>query len=384
MSNNRHIGIAVLALMLLGFAGCETEPDDSPTPTADSTSTLGLKPVEEKLGSNGQKEGKFSVVKVFYATDRKNTGIVEASARYSGERGELEYGTCEVSIPKSHRIGELEEPVWWKFEFTENPDKHVILNQVMPTPKEMFFGDLSAFVDSCEKKQAFVFIHGYNVSFEEAARRTAQMSYDLTFDGAPILYSWPSEGSETSYTIDGSNIEWTEPHLREFLMDVAQQSGAETVNLIAHSMGNRALTKVFADLSDQHGPALGAKFKEVVLTAPDVDAEVFKRDIAPRMVASGSHITLYASSQDAALGLSQKFHGYPRAGDSMSGILVINGIETIDATAASTGFLGHSYFAESPDVITDIFDLFHKSLDATKRKALTLKSEGPEQYWIFE
>jgi esterase/lipase superfamily enzyme len=36
-------------------------------------------------------------------------------------------------------------------------------------------------------KDAFVFIHGYNVSFEDAARRTGQFAYDLKFVGAPIF-----------------------------------------------------------------------------------------------------------------------------------------------------------------------------------------------------
>ena len=41
-------------------------------------------------------------------------------------------------------------------------------------------------------KQVFVFVHGFNVSFENALRRTAQIAYDLNFDGAPFLFSWPS------------------------------------------------------------------------------------------------------------------------------------------------------------------------------------------------
>jgi esterase/lipase superfamily enzyme len=62
----------------------------------------------------------------------------------------------------------------------------------------------AARVNKSGKKSAFIFVHGYNVTFEDAARRTAQMSYDLSFDGAPVFYSWPSQGSLGDYLKDGS------------------------------------------------------------------------------------------------------------------------------------------------------------------------------------
>ena len=33
-------------------------------------------------------------------------------------------------------------------------------------------------------------------------RRTAQIAYDLKFEGAPIVYSWPSQEGLLSYTVD--------------------------------------------------------------------------------------------------------------------------------------------------------------------------------------
>ena len=354
-------------------------------PKVEKEEPVSLKPLGEPSDSSplGKSNDSHTAVQVFYATDRAQVETDDVKLLYSGDRGGMTYGTCSVSIPEKHRIGELEEPSWWKFEFRENPDKHVVLMSVEQKSRGEYFGSMRAFLDTCNSEEAFVFVHGYNVSFEDAARRTAQIAYDLSFNGAPVLYSWPSEGSETSYTIDGSNVEWTEPHLKEFLIDMAEQSGANTVNLIAHSMGNRALTRVFASLSDELGDTLGQVFKEVILTAPDIDAEVFQRDLAPRMVESGAHITMYASSNDAALGLSRKVHGYPRAGDTEFGMLIADGIETVDASNASTDFLGHSYFAESPDVITDIFDIIHQQVTAAKRRALELHEENGQSYWIF-
>ena len=153
------------------------------------------------------------------------------------------------------------------------------------------------------KKNAFVFVHGYNVAFEDATRRTAQISYDLGFDGAPVFYSWPSQGTVARYIVDETNIEWAQANIKRFLEDLASNSDAENIYLTAHSMGSRGLTRAFTELVAEK-PALRTRFREVILAAPDIDAEVFKRDIAPKLAPA----TLYASSQDKALELSRKFH----------------------------------------------------------------------------
>ncbi|MDQ5850782.1 MAG: alpha/beta hydrolase, partial [Chloroflexota bacterium] len=43
-------------------------------------------------------------------------------------------------------------------------------------------------------------------------------------------------------TADRENAEFTVPHLKEFLAIIAAHSGAKIIHLIAHSMGNQALT----------------------------------------------------------------------------------------------------------------------------------------------
>jgi hypothetical protein len=46
-----------------------------------------------------------------------------------------------------------------------------------------FYGLLAADVDRSRRHEAFVFIHGFNVAFDDAIYRTAQIAYDLGFDG---------------------------------------------------------------------------------------------------------------------------------------------------------------------------------------------------------
>jgi esterase/lipase superfamily enzyme len=279
-------------------------------------------------------------------------------------------------------MGELEAPSIWRLEFREDPAKHVVLLSAIAQPKDKFFTDLAARVRASARASAFLFVHGYNVTFEDAARRTAQISYDLGFDGAPVFYSWPSQGTLVAYTVDEQLIEWSQANLQGFLTDFLGRSEAQNIYLIAHSMGNRALTRALASLLNEK-PSLRSQLKEVILTAPDIDAEVFKRDIVPALTNAGRPITLYASSEDVAVVASRKVHGSWRAGDSGPGLVIVPGIETIDATGMDTSLLGHSYFAETRSVLSDIFYVVRNSQRADQRFGLLRVDTPAGRYWVF-
>ena len=328
-------------------------------------------------------EDGYAVVTVYYGTDRQATGERTPSTWFGGDRGTLSFGTCEVSIPLGHQLGELESPSWLRLEFTEDPREHVVLLGIEPQDQQRFLRQLAARVAADPKRRAFVFVHGYNVGFADAARRTAQIAYDIGFRGAPILYSWPSQDGLVSYTVDENNARWTEPDLTRFLRAVLTDTPAEEVYLIAHSMGNRPLTSAFIELKRQQ-PALAARVREVILTAPDIDADVFRNELAPKMAAGGTRLTLYASADDKALLASKKVHGYPRAGDAGAGIVVLSSVETVDASGVDTSFLGHSYFAETRSVLADILLLVREGRRASERTASLVEvliEAG--RYWRF-
>ena len=325
----------------------------------------------------------YAVIRTFFATDRNLTGKTKPEEMFGVDRSSLTYGACDVSIPRDHRMGEVESPSVLRLEFHEDPAKHVVLLSTAISSKDKFFGDMATRVRANPTKSAFLFVHGYNVSFEDAARRTAQISYDLAFDGASVFYSWPSQGTTSAYMIDEQNIEWAQSNLRGFLDDFFASSDAQSVYLIAHSMGNRALTRAVASiLTDK--PAIRDRLKEVILAAPDIDADVFKRDIIPALTTAGRTVTLYASSGDLALAASKKVHGYQRAGDTGQGLVVTAGVETIDATGMDTSLLGHSYFAETRSILGDMFYLVRNGQRADERFGLRPVDTQAGRYWVFK
>jgi esterase/lipase superfamily enzyme len=198
-----------------------------------------------------------------------------------------------------------------------------------------------------------------------------------------LLFSWPSQGSITGYTVDETNAEWAQPHLAQLLGDLLDDTPAQQIYLVAHSMGSRVATRAFVDLAGDRALADIRPIREMILIAPDIDADLFRADIAPRLASNGIHATLYASSADRALLASKAFHGYARAGDSGDDILIVDGVETIEASDASAGLVGHSYFAENRGIMEDIYGILQTGQRADSRFGLEAISTDKGRYWTL-
>ena len=340
---------------------------------------------------------KYKVVPVFYGTDRE----IEPDPtrlQFGSERGhKLQLGRALITVPFSHEVPHIERPreieiPYFKIKIyaeKEDPDKHFTVQEITSLTETQMLALVKEQLakSSTFKDHAFVFIHGFNTSFDCALYRTAQIAYDLGFDGVPFLYSWPSGGKVASYTYDHGSVEQAEPRLAEFLDMVIQKSGAKSISLIAHSMGNELLLRVLERLKPKI--PRGVVISQVILAAPDVDRDKFNI-IAREITNFARGVTLYAASNDRALGYSARFWGgVPRAGDiPADGPLIIPGVDTIDVTAVSTDALGlnHSGYAENPALLDDVKALVRLGIrPPNKRLKSILAVESPTgTYWRFQ
>lgn len=317
-------------------------------------------------------------VELFYATTR----APENDGKFGRERGELSAGIADVAIPPNHVIGRNEKPSMFRFEWSENERKHIAYRGARPLDNDAFIAQLNAALEQSPAKRLMVFVHGYNVDFPEAARGLAQFSTDLKFDGPVLLFSWPSRNSLMGYAADATNADWSQTHLARVLMDVLDRTNAAQIFLVAHSMGSQTLTRAYTNVIRER-PLDIYRVQHMVLVAPDMDADVFRHEIAPRLAAAHTPVTLYASSGDRALMASKTFNGYPRAGDSGAGLVIVPGVETIDASDASRGLLGHSYFMEDRRIMEDLYALLTTGQQADQRFGLEPVDTEDGRYWTF-
>ena len=360
----------------------------------ETTSTMNLDPFAKEYSG---REPKFedatvlfsiahdvpthALVQVFYATDRQPTGDDNPDDIYGTKWStKLEFGICDVSIPRDHLLGKLEGPSIWRLERSWNPERHIALTRTANKPEADFFVELKDRLGSSKKKQGLLFIHGFNVSFKDAIRRAGQLAYDLSFGGPVMAYSWSSAATVEGYVLDATSAERTVPNLTDFIKKTLANDELEELHVIAHSMGNRALLYALARVVSDTS-LVARKIKNIVFTAPDVDAQIFS-DSFPTLIPVAQSFTLYASSHDRALNASKLINGYRRAGDAGEDILVLPPLATIDASELDTDLIGHSYYGDNTSVISDLFYLI-KNLHPDERHNLRVKFKDGDKYWVF-
>jgi esterase/lipase superfamily enzyme len=315
----------------------------------------------------------YTVVPVFFATNRSVADTASGVDAYGTTlAASTSFGLAHVTIPRGHERGRVETPRWW----LQSPraDRHVIVGSIEPLAGSAFATRLEAEA-APTSLDLLVFLHGYNVTFEQAARRAAQIAYDLRFPGVVVLFSWASAGSAFGYAADEDRaITSAEP----FANLLALLSGGpwSNVHLLAHSMGNRVLTLALAD----HRPA-SFKPGEAAFVAADVYVPLFRQKLPRLLDAAGGRMTLYASRNDRALWISSLLHAAERIGHIRNGgPFVAQGVETIDATPVDTSFLGHSYFSDRVSVLDDLGTLLRERRRARERLGL----DKPGGYWAFD
>jgi esterase/lipase superfamily enzyme len=378
-------------------------------PPVKAATVVGLSAMAEKLANGGQEQ--FDVVTLFYGTNRapaapsaKTAGIgagAGAFPRYSAARAaKLSTGIAQVTVPRYERaIGGVQRPrqvaVLSVDVYTEkeDPRRHFTIGNLRELPRDQFFGLANAHGAKSRdsKDQAFVFVHGYNSTFEDAIYRTAQLAHDMAFDGVPYVFAWPSKGETLAYPYDRESLDSSVTHLTDFLDMIAKRTNARKIHIIAHSMGARLVVDTLfpARASSQAGKI--AKIGEVILAAADIDRTVLEQR-AGSIKAAGKPVTLYASRNDYALTASKQFSGgVARAGDvPEGGPALVPGIETIDISETSTAVfsgLNHATFAEKAHVLTDMSLLLRNGQHPPDKRfavfAPVAGGAGTGTYWRY-
>ena len=188
------------------------------------------------------------------------------------------------------------------------------------TPEAVaFFDEINAALERSRDPDITVYLHGANNSFYRSSTQAAQYAHFTARNSVVMLFSWPSAESLLRYAVDVGNARRTVPVFVRFLELLAQHTTARYIDVLAYSAGAQVLSPALAALREKHADedesALRERFRfgEIYFAAPDVDFNVFLRDLATYdgMV---QHVTLALNPNDAVLAFAAHHHGVSRAG----------------------------------------------------------------------
>lgn len=317
----------VAAVLASALAGCASRPGD------DALSIIEVDPVS------------ISEHTILVASARARDP--RPGVFYNGERTpELSFAKVEIGVPPTHKPGMVEAPT----RSPPNPatDMVVLAAEYRDTPKQ-FSADLKSELAKypAGKRQAVIFVHGYNTLFSEALYRLTQMVEDSKAPGVPVLFTWASRGEIADYVYDNNSATAARDRLEETIRLVFD-SGADQVTIFAHSMGNWVTVEALRQIKISGRPLPLNKLGNIILAAPDIDVDVFKSQLK-RMGKLPKPFIVIVSSDDKALALSDFIAGdKPRLGAYTHDTeLVELGAVVIDMSKVkSTDGFNHAKFAQ--------------------------------------
>lgn len=314
-------------------------------------------------------------VQIFWATDRERDS--DGVYLNSGQHGKFERGRALVSFPENHEMGKIEEPHKWKIVQTLSPRGFCEIESAQRLPPSKFYDDISRELRE-HADSIFVFVHGYNASFEQALKRTAQLALDTNFQGTAVAFSWPSRAHYSCYEADRDRIPMASQRLSEFLTEIREQHKTATIHVVAHSMGAEISARALNSL-----PAFDAS--EIVLQAPDISTIDYS-GLMDALNARSRRITVYTNEEDRALKLSAKGRkGLTAVVIERVGQSVLNAVhrfvDAIDATKyGKDGWWSHGY-AFKKELVIDL----RQTLDNAPqvRAQLEQVNDGGVGYYRF-
>ena len=381
----------LLACVML-VVGCAESRQLMPTPNvyADENVTLFEALPQEYTSTQ---------VELIYITDRVPETDEAGNLRYGfGRSNSLAVGTTVVDLgqngawedlveaSRTHtRFGDFELRLVSINEFTRMPPTpipyQVIDGEIVEDPEAVAARDASIALMKAEirrrlaltpRKDVYIYVHGYNNTFEDAAFALAELWHFFGREGLPIIYTWPAgHPGVFGYTYDRESSEFTIFHLKQVIRWLSDQPEVENIHIIAHSRGTDVAVSAFRELVIwARGAGISArkrfKIKNFVMAAPDLDVQVISQRIAAeRLVLEVDQGTLYTSPGDEAIGIAEMLFASPRGRLGTLAITELNEgeigrmkanaarVTVINFDGESTGY-GHSYFRTNPAVSSDL------------------------------
>ncbi|MCX5581702.1 alpha/beta hydrolase [Kaistia terrae] len=332
------IRTGVTSLVLVGLlAGCGGRPKDVLLPVAVSAPIPGSTTVDMAV-----------------ATTRQRSTV--PGQMFTGERARaIDFANIVVSIPPDsvRKKGDVQ----WPKKLPGNPATDFVTVKAEDMNLAQARAWFNKRIKATPKRQALVFIHGFNNKFEDAVYRFAQIVHDSDSDVVPILFTWPSRGSVLAYGYDRESNNYSRDALELLLKALADDPNVDEVSILAHSMGNWVTLEALRQMAIRD-KRVAPKIKNVMLAAPDVDVDVFRRQMAD-IGANGPSVTLFVSQDDRALKVSRRVWGNVErlgqinvAQEPFATEMQQDKITVIDLTKLHTDDkLNHAKFAASPEVV---------------------------------
>ncbi len=332
-----------------------------------------------KILTNANEKANGASLCIFFATNRNATGSKKTDEAFGKSLANLSYGEVQVQVKRQPKMKNLETTSIAKFESVTDLENFAVANKYSLLTHEEWVKEVKARASNFNKAGVLLFVHGYKNNFVNAAAIAGQFTYDMAFNGASVMFSWPSQNKIIDYKEDSELAISSAASIATVLDDLTALQADGPVYIVAHSMGNRVLLDGLKQFLKNARVAQIRAITEVVLAAPDVPQKNFKATWGDELTDNGIYPTLYASERDLAMNASEIFNkdDGPRLGHGGDKLFQMRYLVSIDASKVKDDIFSthHAYFRETNTVAGDLYGLLRERKKVEKRLNLKKRSD---------
>ena len=199
-------------------------------------------------------------------------------------------------------------------------------------------------------RDVFLYVHGFNQSFETAALDAARLSARLHFHGTTMIFTWPSKEKLFDYGYDRESAMYSRDAMERLLSVLIANERIGRIHIVAHSVGTMLSMEALRQVYTRNGNAGIDKIGAVVFASPDIDMDVFTSSLH-RMPPLAPNITVITATNDRALAVAGWIAGgMTRVGAAEKEQLEKLGVRVIDASAQGWGIINHDLFLSNDQI----------------------------------
>lgn len=290
-----------------------------------------------------------------------------------------------------------------------NLDKHVLTvasEQLVVDSKQAHIGDFSGQILGSQKvfdevrkdmlhnrQDCVISIHGFNYTFREAVRRTAELK--RFYSKRPmvfVLFTWPSDGSLLpfkAYASDRDDARASGVAIGRGMQKLAhylrgtrpEDYCGHHIHIFAHSMGNYALRWAVQNIKSSAGSNIRRLCDQICLFAADEDDDAFELEHKLMQLPSlARRVTVYHNRHDSALTVSESTKGKPDrlgAGGPRNSRALPDKVTVVNCEPALSfkqDPTGHQYYRNNERVKADVLSV----LDGIESQLIKQRKYQPE------
>jgi esterase/lipase superfamily enzyme len=369
--------VGVFLLSIVALCGCNPSTHLKPIPVIYGPGRLDLSSMTPETRHT-------NTVQVFYATNRKPEGPADHRDYGNDVDSSLHLGVSTIQIGDkgtswddigraSTRDGD--DPTFTLIEASDFPDSAA------------FFDAINQQLAMTPNHEVTIYVHGFFTRFNVAVELLGKMLHFGARRGVVVCFSWPARQNVFVYGGDVDRGIASAHYLADLIVEIAANTTAENINLLAYSAGAPCATDALLELRKRHQDqtpeqlARSLRIGNIIYASSDLDTATFAREQIVQLKQLAQRIVIYISANDSVLGMASMMYGASRVGhpdvtkftkEEQEAVAKDPQIQVVDVTDVPGpqgfgGFGGHYYWYSNDWVMTDVLVDFRWQLSPEQR-----------------